>query len=51
MGLKAIPMIFINGRFLPRWRREGEPILQRVLEEASPQTTPEAARVSSDTRK
>jgi protein-disulfide isomerase/uncharacterized membrane protein len=35
LGVTGIPFIFVNDRFLPRWRLEGEPILRDILREAA----------------
>lgn len=34
LGLTSIPFIFVNQRFVPRWYRREERILERVFEEA-----------------
>lgn len=34
VGLRSIPFIFVNGRYLPRWRLEGQPALVKILETA-----------------
>lgn len=33
-GLNAIPTIFIDGKYVPRWFLEGEPVLDKILEAA-----------------
>jgi protein-disulfide isomerase/uncharacterized membrane protein len=33
-GIHAVPTIFVNGRFVPRWMLGDKPILDRILEEA-----------------
>ncbi len=35
LGLRSIPMIFINNKFVPRWRFQEDRTLQRMIEEAS----------------
>jgi protein-disulfide isomerase len=35
VGLQAIPLIFINEKFVPRWQREGDNVLQRIVEDVS----------------
>ena len=35
LGLRSIPMIFINNKFVPRWRFQEHRTLQRMIEEAS----------------
>lgn len=35
LGLGSIPMIFINNKFVPRWRFQEHRTLQRMIEEAS----------------
>ena len=35
MGLTGIPMIYINGRFVPRWLRAGDDVLGRIVAEAA----------------
>jgi protein-disulfide isomerase len=37
MGLKSIPLLFVNGRRVPRWSREGEDVLPRIFDEAARQ--------------
>lgn len=39
IGLKAIPMVFVNGKHVPRWKAEHENILPRIFMEAA-QTSP-----------
>lgn len=34
MGLRAIPFLFINERRVPRWRLEGQPVLETMIEKA-----------------
>lgn len=34
LGLTSIPYIYVNQRFVPRWWREGDNILERVMEAA-----------------
>jgi protein-disulfide isomerase/uncharacterized membrane protein len=34
-GLTQVPTIFVNGRKIPRWTREGDNILERILAEAA----------------
>lgn len=35
LGLRAIPMIFVDGRFVPRWHLNEKPLLGRFLTEAA----------------
>ncbi|MCH8151139.1 MAG: thioredoxin domain-containing protein [Planctomycetes bacterium] len=35
LGLRSIPMIFINNKFVPRWRFQEHRTLQRMIEEAA----------------
>jgi protein-disulfide isomerase len=35
LGLTSIPMIFVNGRFAERWRMDGQPVLQTIIEKAA----------------
>jgi protein-disulfide isomerase len=37
MGLKSIPLIFVNDRLVPRWNREGVNVLPRIFDEAARQ--------------
>ncbi|MCH2151713.1 MAG: thioredoxin domain-containing protein [Phycisphaerales bacterium] len=30
-GLRSVPAIFVDGKWIPRWRLEGEPIVERVV--------------------
>ncbi len=34
LGLRSIPMIFVNGKFVPRWQLEGRSMLGEIVEEA-----------------
>ncbi|MCK4342967.1 MAG: thioredoxin domain-containing protein [Phycisphaerae bacterium] len=34
-GLHGIPTIFINNRYVPRWRMEGNPVLEKILSAAA----------------
>ena len=34
-GINAVPTIFVNGRFVPRWLRGDTPVLDRILMEAA----------------
>ncbi|MBU0637434.1 MAG: thioredoxin domain-containing protein [Planctomycetes bacterium] len=34
LGLRSIPMVFVNEKWVPRWLREGDRVLERILEEA-----------------
>ena len=34
VGLRAVPTIFIDGRRVPRWQREGRPVLGPILDTA-----------------
>ncbi|MCK4303839.1 MAG: thioredoxin domain-containing protein [Candidatus Eisenbacteria sp.] len=34
LGLESIPLIMINGRRVPRWQREGDNVLERIISEA-----------------
>ena len=34
MGLRVIPFLFINERRVPRWRLEGQPVLETMIEKA-----------------
>lgn len=34
LGLTAVPCIFVNQRFVPRWHREGDNILEKVFQAA-----------------
>ncbi len=34
-GLHGIPTIFVNGKYVPRWRLEGREVLSRVLDAAA----------------
>ena len=34
-GLYAIPTIFVDGRYVPRWRLEGHPVLETILQQAA----------------
>ncbi len=33
-GLRSIPMIFVNGKFVPRWQLDGRSMLAEIVEEA-----------------
>ena len=33
-GIYGVPTIFVNGRYVPRWRLGDQPVLKAVLEEA-----------------
>ncbi len=35
LGVTGIPMIFVNGRFVPQWRIEGANVLERLIGEAA----------------
>jgi len=35
MGVIQIPQVFVNGKWLPRWMREGDDVMGKVLAEAS----------------
>lgn len=35
LGLFAVPCIFINGKFVPRWQVSGENVLERIMTEAA----------------
>lgn len=35
LGLTGIPMIFVNDRLVPRWKREGDDVVKRIFEEAA----------------
>ena len=35
-GVRAIPTIFIDGRRVPRWLRDGTPVLREIIAEARP---------------
>ncbi|HEY3244973.1 MAG TPA: thioredoxin domain-containing protein [Phycisphaerae bacterium] len=35
IGLQSIPLIIINNRFVPRWQREGDNVLERIVNDAS----------------
>jgi protein-disulfide isomerase/uncharacterized membrane protein len=41
LGLRAIPLLFINGRRVPRWHLEGRPVLATMIEKALEGSTPE----------
>jgi protein-disulfide isomerase len=32
---KGLPTIYVNGKFIPRWMREGDNVLERIINEAS----------------
>ncbi len=34
LAVRSIPMIFVNGKFLPRWQLEGRSMLGEIVEEA-----------------
>jgi len=34
LGLRSIPMIFVNGKFVPRWQLDGRSMLGEIVEEA-----------------
>jgi hypothetical protein len=34
LGIKSLPMIFINGKFVPRWRLNNENLLGAMIFEA-----------------
>ncbi len=34
LGITSIPCLFVQQRRVPRWRLEGEPLVERILEEA-----------------
>lgn len=34
-GVHSIPTIFVNGRYIPRWRLDEAPVLQTILDEAA----------------
>jgi predicted DsbA family dithiol-disulfide isomerase len=34
VNLSAVPTVYINGKFVPRWLREGESVLERIMTEA-----------------
>ncbi len=34
VGLRAVPTVFINGRRVPRWQRQGESVLESIMDEA-----------------
>ena len=33
-GIFGVPTIFVNGRYVPRWRLDGQPVLNEILDEA-----------------
>lgn len=35
LRFRSIPAIFVNGKYVPRWRRDGEPILEQIVAEAA----------------
>jgi hypothetical protein len=35
LGLTAVPCIFVNGKFIPRWQVSGENVLEHILNEAA----------------
>lgn len=35
LGVSQIPQLFVNGRWLPRWQREGDRILEKVFDLAA----------------
>jgi len=35
LGLRSIPFVYVNNRWVPRWLREGDNVLERVLDEAA----------------
>jgi protein-disulfide isomerase len=35
LGLNSIPTIYVNGKFVPRWSRDGVSVLDQILEEAA----------------
>lgn len=35
LGLTGIPMMFVNDRLVPRWKREGDDVVKRIFEEAA----------------
>ncbi len=37
LGLQGVPMVYVNGRFVPRWYRNGETLLGPIMDEASKQ--------------
>jgi protein-disulfide isomerase len=37
LGVQGIPTLFVNGRLVPRWRREGDDVLPRILAAAEPE--------------
>jgi serine/threonine-protein kinase len=37
LGLFQVPWIYVNGRYIPRWRVPGEHILERIMTEAANQ--------------
>ena len=34
LGLRSIPMVFVNGKFVPRWQLDGRSMLGEIVEEA-----------------
>jgi protein-disulfide isomerase/uncharacterized membrane protein len=35
LGLFAVPCIFVNGKYVPRWQVSGEDVLERIMTEAA----------------
>ena len=35
LRFRSIPAIFVNGKYVPRWRRAGKPILEQIVAEAA----------------
>jgi len=35
LGLRSIPYLFVDGRHVPRWDLEGEPVLERIFDRAA----------------
>ncbi|MCA9286078.1 MAG: thioredoxin domain-containing protein [Phycisphaerales bacterium] len=34
LGLRSIPFVFVNGKFVPFWRKDNEPLIERIIDEA-----------------
>lgn len=39
-GVRQIPQIYVNGKFVQRWVREGDNVMQRIVDEAKRQVAP-----------
>lgn len=40
VGLSALPTIYVNGRFVPRWKRENDNVLERIFNAALAEPRP-----------